>query len=169
MSLEDRLRSHYESLSRVTGFTRAADAKAAPVLALQIALLGGLATRFEELYEIAVSGPWDTERGAVVALAAVYGLLLTTVILLGAMVYMPMNPRTNRSIIFFEDIAAMEFQEFQSKARNMGSNLIEHQLLDQVHLVSKVASIKMRRVRWAILLSLPAIALWFVLLAWSSV
>ena len=90
-------------------------------------------------------------------------------ILLAAMVYMPMNPRTNRSFIFFEDIAAMEFQDFQSKARHMSSNLIEHQLLDQVHRVSKVGSTKMRRVRWAILLSLPAIALWFVLLAWSSV
>ena len=63
----------------------------------------------------------------------------------------------------------MEFQEFQSKARNMSRNLIEHQLLDQVHRVSKLASTKMRRVRWAIVLSVPAIALWFVLLAWSSV
>ena len=103
------------------------------------------------------------------ALAAIYGLLLTAVILLAAMVYMPMNARTNRSLIFFEDIAAMEFHEFQSKARKMSSNLIEHQLLDQVYRVSKVASTKMRRVRWAIMLSLPAIALWFVLLAWSSV
>ena len=139
------------------------------MLALQIALLGALATRFEDLHEIVSAGPWDAERGLVVGLAAIYGLLLSAVILLAAMVYMPMNARTNRSFIFFEDIAAMEFQEFQSKARNMSSNLIEHQLLDQVHRVSKVASIKMRRVRWAIMLSLPAIALWFVLLAWSSV
>ena len=166
--MEERLRSHYESLSRVIRFTRTADTKAAPVLALQVALLGALATRFEDLYAIVASGPWDAERGVVVGLTAIYGLLLTTVILLAAMVYMPMNARTNQSFIFFEDIAAMEFQEFQSKARNMGSNLIEHQLLDQVYRVSKVASIKMRRVRWAILLSLPAIVLWFVLLAWSS-
>ena len=139
------------------------------MLALQVALLGGLTTRFEDLYAIVGSEPWDAEQGLVVALAAIYGLLLTAVILLAAMVYMPMNARTNRSLIFFEDIAAMEFHEFQSKARNMSSNLIEHQLLDQVHRVSKVASTKMRRVRWAIVLSLPAIALWFVLLAWSSV
>ena len=167
--MEERLRSHYESLSRVIRFTRTADTKAAPVLALQIALLGALATRCEDLYAIVTSGPWDAERGVVVGVAAIYGLLLTAVILLAALVYMPMNARTNQSFIFFEDIAAMEFQEFQSKARNMGSNLIEHQLLDQVYRVSKVASIKMRRVRWAILLSLPAIVLWFVLLAWSSV
>ena len=150
-------------------FTRTADTKAAPVLALQVALLGALATRFEDLYAIVTCGPWDAERGLLVGLAAVYSLLLIAVILLAAMVYKPMNARTNQSFIFFEDIAAMEFQEFQSKARNMSSNLIEHQLLDQIYRVSKVASIKMLRVRWAILLSLPAIALWFVLLAWSSV
>ena len=46
--LEERLRSHYESLSRAIRFTRTADAKAAPVLALQVALLGALATRFED-------------------------------------------------------------------------------------------------------------------------
>lgn len=167
--MEERLRSHYESLARVIRFTRTADAKAAPVLALQVALLGGLTTRFEDLYSIIGSEPWDAERGVVIGLAAIYGLLLSVVILLAAMVYMPMNARTNRSFIFFEDVAAMEFQEFQSRARNMSSSLIEHQLLDQVHRVSKIASTKMRRVRWAIVLSLPAIALWFVLLAWSSV
>ena len=167
--MEERLRSHYESLSRVIRFTRTADAKAAPVLALQVALLGGLTTRFEDLYSIIGSEPWDAERGVVIGLAAIYGLLLSVVILLAAMVYMPMNARTDRSFIFFEDVAAMEFQEFQSRARNMSSSLIEHQLLDQVHRVSKIASTKMRRVRWAIVLSLPAIALWFVLLAWSSV
>ena len=55
--LEERLRSHYESLSRVIRFTRTADAKAAPVLALQVALLGALATRSEELSQMMASGP----------------------------------------------------------------------------------------------------------------
>ena len=31
----------------------------------------------------------------------------------------------------------------------------------------EVASVKKRQVRWAIILSLPAIAMWFTLLAWS--
>ena len=61
--MEDRLRSHYESLSRVIGFTRAADAKAAPVLALQVVLLGGLTTRFEDLYEIATSALGTPSEG----------------------------------------------------------------------------------------------------------
>ena len=165
--MEERLRSHYESLSRVIGFTRTADAKAAPVLALQVALLGALATRFEELYLIIVSGPWDAERAAVIGLTLVYSLLLTAVIVLAALVYLPMNAKTGRSLIFFEDIAAMEWGEFQSAARNMSHDLIECQLLHQIYVVGGVASVKMRRVRWAIMISLPAILVWFALLAWS--
>ena len=166
--MEERLRSHYESLSRVIKFTRTADAKAAPVLALQVALLGALSTRSEELYAIIANGPWDVERMAVMGLAIVYGLLLTTVIGLAALVYLPMNRKTGRSLIFFEDVAAMGWEEYQSVARDMSHDLMERQLIDQIYRVSSVASIKMRRVRWAVILSLPAIAVWFVLLVWSN-
>ena len=168
--MEDRLRSHYESLARVIRFTRTADTKAAPVLALQVALLGALATQYAELYALITCGPWNVERMIVAGLAAIYVLLLTAVIGLAAMVYAPMNAKTGRSLIFFEDIATMEFREFESAARDMSHDLIERQLLDQIHRVSVVASVKTRdsRVRYAIILSLPTIPAWFALLAWSN-
>ena len=50
----------------------------------------------------------------------------------------------------------------------MSIEVIEGHLLDQIHRVSKIASLKMRRVRWAFLLSAPAGALWIVLLAWGT-
>ena len=165
--MKERLRSHYESLSRAIRFTRTADAKAAPLLALQVAFLGALATRSEELYHLVASGPWDAERASVIGLAVIYSLLLTAVVLLAALVYLPMNAKTGRSLIFFEDIAAMEWGDFQSAARNMSHDLIERQLIYQIYVVGGVASVKMRRVRWGIILSLPAIAMWFTLLAWS--
>ena len=117
--MEERLRSHYESLARVIRFTRTADAKAAPVLALQVALLGALATRFEELYRMIASGPWDAERMAVIGLTVIYGCLLALEVSLAAWVYTPMNAKAGGSLIFFEDIVAMEWAEFQSAARNM--------------------------------------------------
>ena len=49
----------------------------------------------------------------------------------------------------------------------MSHDLIERQLLHQIYVVAGVVSIKMRRVRWAIIMSLPAILSWFTLLAWS--
>ena len=167
--MEERLRSHYESLSRVIRFTRAADAKAAPVLALQVALLGALATRSEELYHMTASGPWNAESAAVIGLTIIYGFLLAIVIGLAAWVYMPMNAKTGESFIFFEDIAAMEWGDFQSAARNMSHDLVERQLIHQIYVVSRVASAKMRRVRWAIILSLPSIAAWLALLMWSHI
>ena len=165
--MEERLRSHYESPSRVIRFTRTADAKAATVLALQVALLGALATRLAGLYSIIASGPWDVERAAAIALTIIYVCLLALVIGLAAWVYMPMNAKTGDSLIFFEDIAAMEWKDFQSAARNMSHDLIERQLIHQVYVVAGVASIKMRRVRWAIMMSLSAILAWLALLAWS--
>ena len=165
--MEERLRSHYESLSRVIRFTRTADAKAAPVLALQVALLGALATRLAQLYSIIAGGPWDLERAAAIVLTIIYICLLAIVIGLAAWVYMPMNAKTGNSLIFFEDIEAMEWADFQSAARNMSHDLIERQLIHQIYVVAGVASVKMRRVRWAIIMSLPAILAWFALLAWS--
>ena len=110
--------SHYETLSRAIWFTRTADGKAAPVLALQVALLGALSTRSGELYAIIASGPWGVERVVVIGLVIVYGSLLAIVILLAAIVYMPMNAKTCQSLIFFEDIVDMEWEELQSAMIN---------------------------------------------------
>ena len=137
------------------------------MLALQVALLGALAIRLAELYSIIAGGPWDVERTAAIALTIIYIALLALVISLAAWVYMPMNAKTGESLVFFEDIAAMEWADFQSAARNMSHDLIERQLLHQIYVVAGVASLKMRRVRWAIMMSLPAILAWLALLAWS--
>ena len=167
--MEERLTSHYESLSRVIRFTRTADRKAAPVLALQVALLGALATRFDRLLSTIVDGSCDAERVSLIIVLGAFIVSLFTAFGLAAAVYVPRNPRTGKSYVFFEDIAAMEYTEFETAARNMSSDVIERQLLDQIHRVSRVASIKMKRVRWAIWLSVPAVALGLILLAWSSV
>ena len=167
--MEERLQSHYESLSRVIRFTRTADMKAAPVLALQLALTGALASRVDQLVPIVATGPCDAERIALVVVGVVYLLCLAGAIWAAATVYVPRSPKTGQSFIFFEDIAAMEYSVFESKARNMNSVLIEQQLIGQIYRVSGVASIKMKRVRHAIWWSAPAVILGLGLLVWSSV
>ena len=87
---------------------------------------------------------------------------------LAAWVYMPINAKTGDPLIFFEDVAAMEWSDFQSVAQNMNCDLIERQMPQQIHIVAGVASAKMRRARWPIIISLSATAVWFVLLAWSN-
>ena len=166
--MEERLKSHYESLTRVIGFVRAADTKAAPVLGLQIALVGTLAARSDRLQTILVKEPCDVESIILIAVIVLYSLLLVAVVTFAALVYIPINPRTGESFIYFEDIASMDYEIFESRAKGMTTELIESHLLDQIHRVSKIASVKMRRVRCAFLLSAPASALWLVLLAWGT-
>ena len=110
MISEERLKSHYESLSRAIRFVRSADAKAAPVLGLQIALVGTLAARFEKLWTIVGRCPWETESAILAALLVLYGSFVIVVIVLAARVYMPTNPRTGRSLLYFEDISSMEYK-----------------------------------------------------------
>ena len=167
--MEERLTSHYESLSRVIRFTRTADRKAAPVLALQIALLGALATRFDKLQSIIIGGPRDVERVVLIVVLVAFAASLVTAGVLAAAVYIPRSPRTGKSTIFFEDIAAMEYPAFETAARNMSSDVIERQLIDQIYRVSQVASTKMKRVRWAIWSSAPAVVLGLILLWWSAI
>lgn len=169
MIMEERLNSHYESLSRCIAFTRAADAKAAPVLALQIAILGALAARFEKLIPALFAELWCFEKIVLwIVLLAYAGFMIATVFT-AAWVYMPMHRRTGESLIYFEDIAAMQSEAFMKRAKEVSLDSIEEQLLSQIHIVSKIVSAKMRKVRYALLLSGPSLVLGLILLAWGSV
>ena len=169
MNSEERLKSHYESLSRAIRFVRATDAKAAPVLGLQIALVGTLAARFDKLWSVVGRSPWEAESYVLAALLVLYGVFVVAVITMAARVYMPSNPRTGKFLIYFEDISYMDYVAFEAHAKEMTLELIEGQLLDQIHRVSRIASTKMNRVRWAFILTAPSSVLWLVLLVWGSV
>ena len=166
--MEERLRSHYESLTRAIGFTRTADSKAAPALALQVALVGTVAARFERLAPIIVKEPWGVESVALAVLLVLYAMLVVGVVAFAASVYLPRTPKAVGSLIYFEDVAAMSLESFKEQAEAMTPEVIEGQLLHQIHAVSVIASVKMRRVRWAYFLSVPSVILWVVLFGWGS-
>ena len=167
--MQERLRSHYESLARTIGFVGSADTKAAPILGLQIAFVGTLAARSEKLWNIVGGSAWDTESALVLSLIVLYVLSLLSSVALAVLVYVPRNPRSDRSLIYFEDISSTTYEEFENRAKSMSLSDIEDQLLDQVHRVSAIASSKMRRVRYAFATCLVSVPLWVVLLAWGSV
>lgn len=166
--MEERLASHYDSLSRIIWSIRSTDTKAAPVLALHVALIGTLAARAEKLLAILAECPWGTEHYILVVNIAIYLILVIFVMGLAFLVYRPINPLTGDSLIYFEDIAATPFNRFREQAQQMHPEEIENQLLTQIHRVSRIASVKMRRVRWSIMLTIPTCILWAVLLAWGS-
>lgn len=137
------------------------------MLALQVALVGTVAARFERLAPIIGREPWDVESVALAVLLVVYAILVVGVVAFAASVYLPRNPKTGGSVIYFEDVAAMPLETFRKQAISMDAVTIERQLLDQVHAVSRIDSAKMRRVRWAYFFSVPSVMLWVVLLGWG--
>ena len=167
--MEERLKSHYESLQRAIRFTRTADTKAAPVVALQIALLGVLATRYERLLSVITQRQWDAEGVALVGVVILYGVATIGSIAIAAWVYIPANRKANGSLVYFEDIAAMGCQRFKDRSIRMTPEEIEEQLLDQIYRVSGIASDKMRRVRRAFALSGFSGILGIILLGWGSI
>ena len=168
--MEQRLKSHYESLARVVWFTRMADFKAAPIIALQAALIGALATRADELWAIVKEYEWGWERGSVIGLLVIYGASFLAAVLLAGLVYMPKNPKSGKGIlIYFEDISKMKFEQFAAQARQMRPETIERQLLQQIHAISQIVSTKMCRVRWAIRASVLSVIIWAALMAMSNV
>ena len=166
--MEERLKSHYESLQRAIRFTRTADTKAAPVIALQIALLGALATRLERLLPVITQGQWDAEGIALIVVAGIYSISAIVSVAIAAWVYVPVNRKAGGSLIYFEDIAAMGCRQFKERAMGMTPEEIEGQLLDQIYRVSRIASDKMRRVRCAFMASVPSGILGIALLGWGS-
>ncbi len=168
MSMEERTKSHYESLTRAIGFTRSADRKAAPVLALQIALAGTMAARLENLQPIFASDECVVRVLLWLAIGT-YLIFSIAAVVMAAWVYIPRIPRSGRSLIYFEDIASMDAATYVARAKGMSIDMIEEQLLDQNHVVAKIASAKMRSVRWSFLMSGPSGILWLVLMVWGSV
>ncbi len=167
--MEERLKSHHESLQRAIRFTRTADTKAAPVIALQIALAGVLASRLETLTPILVQCQWNVERVLLIGTIALYSISTIVSVAIAAWVYIPVNRKADGSLIYFEDIAAMPYQRFEERSIRITPEEIERQLLAQIHRVSRIASAKMRRVCCAFALSAVSGILGITLLGWGSV
>ena len=167
--MNERLHSHYQSLTRAIDFTKGADAKAAPVVILHVALIGALAFRAAPLFDALKQPSWDTSQIALVLVLALYMYFSVGAIWFAGCVFLPKTPREGNSLIYFEDVAAMCRVCFQSHSKELTPDAIEKQLLQQIFAVSKIASQKMRWVRWALMLSGAAIALWVILLGWGIV
>lgn len=167
--MDIRLHSHYQSLARAIDFTKAADAKAAPVVILHVALIGALAFRASPLFDALKPFTWEAAQVALVLVILLYIVFSLVTISIAGWVFLPKNPKTGKSLIYFQDIAAMCEVCFQSKSKQLNDNAIEEQLIQQIFAVSQIASQKMQRVKWALIVSGGAIGLWLVLLGWSIV
>ena len=87
-------------------------------MGLQIALVGTLAARSDKLQAILVKEPWDVESTIIIAVIVLYCFLLVANGRGSRLsVYVPINPRTDESLIYFEDIAAMDYDTLRSPSQ----------------------------------------------------
>ena len=163
--MQERIQSHYASLDRIIGFTRVADAKAAPIVVLQTALAGTLASQSASLAALLNDGPWDVGRQIAVGLFIAYIVTSASALALAGIVYRPMTPKAQGSLIYFEYISSMESDAFIEASTGLEDAAIESQLLDQIWRVSKITSEKFWLVRAAVFLSGPSFLTWATLLA----
>jgi hypothetical protein len=157
--LDDRLRSHYATYERVIGFTRVADVKAAPLLAFHSALIGVLVGESGSIVGTFEEASCSEEVGMAI-LIAIYAATTLASLTSAALVYLPVTPPANSSLVYFEDIKAMKSDEFVGRSKALDSEMIEDHLLDQIHRVSAIASKKFARIRVSMLLAAPAFAAW---------
>ena len=97
------------------------------------------------------------------ALMVLLDLLLIVAVVSAANVYFSRNPRTSVSLADYEAISMMPSESFREQGEAEVLEVVGGQLLHQIRVASILASVKMRRVRWAYFLNVPSVALWVVL------
>ena len=168
MAVGERNKSHLETLRRVIEFTKVADTKSAPLLALQTTLAGITVTQAPKIGSLLEEGNACATRVAALLLLAAYAVPAVASWGWAAWVYMPRARKTGTSLIYFEDIRHMDKAEFVSCSKTLTDEVLEENLIDQVYRVSTLASDKFRWVRRSIQCGAVALVAWIVLVAWAQ-
>lgn len=169
MDVDDRIKFHIATLDRVIGFTRVADAKAAPLLALQASLVAILLGTMPQVRELLTGGRHEWQTYAAWPFAALYGLMASASWLLAARVYIPRTPRDPGSLLYFEEIRRVPVIEMKSQLLGLDDVAWEDQLLRQIAAISTIASEKFSWVRWSFITGTASLVGWIVLMVWVRV
>lgn len=163
----ERNKVHTATLERVIGFTRVADAKAAPLIALQTTLAGLLLGQTKQIVALCADTSHAFSPYVVAGLVGIYVFSAVTSWIYAARVYVPLIPPAGGSLIYFEDIRAMARTDFKARSAGLGPTALEEALLDQIFRVSEIASRKFGWVRTSFQMGALAVLTWAVLLGWA--
>jgi len=164
----ERYKFHTATLERIIGFTRVADIKAAPILALQAALPGLLLAHTRQLLVLATDLRSRLTPHLVWGLLAIWSLSALLAWIYAARVYIPMTPPAGGSLIYFEDIRRMDAADFRARGSRLTAEEVEQALLDQIWRVSRIASVKLAYIRISFVVGAIALVSWAVLLGWVT-
>ena len=173
---EDRIEHHTRTLDRAIQLTFIADAKAAPILALQATLAAVSVSQLSPILDLL--SPSHHTGGAIVGawlLFAAYAATALVALTLASLVFLPRANRSpqrsdeDRSLVFFEDIRSLPEEEFRRRSKLLREEQLEDDLLTQVYAVSSIASAKFSHVMSAYLASAAGLCLWLALMVWARV
>lgn len=162
-SLDVRLRMHVATLDRTITFTRHADTKAAPLLALNATLAVATVAQTDQLHQALVADGVSLISALAWACLLSYAFLTVFSTVLAIRVFIPATPRTGNSIVYFEDIRAMGRDDFIYLGTRDPDDGLELDILTQIHAVSGIASRKFRWLRHSFVASLCALGFWLPL------
>jgi hypothetical protein len=171
-----RIDQYAKALDRAVQLTQIADAKAAPVLALQATLAAVTVSQSSAVGQLLNADNHDVLLVAFAAvLLCVYAGTAIFAGVLGVLVYLPRAPRPGNSersapgsLIYFDDIRRMPRDVFVQRASEQEFAAFERDIMTQVHTVSGVAALKMGYVRVALLMTIVTFAAWLPLIAWAQ-
>jgi hypothetical protein len=163
-ALDIRLRLHISTLDRNITFTRHADSKAAPLLALQATLAAATVTQTDRLQAVLDPGSVSAVRCALAwILLLAYALPAVASLALAIRVFVPATPGTGRSVFYFEDIRRMSLPDFLTAGTTEPDVELERDLLEQIHAVSAIAARKFGWLRISFFAAIIALAAWLPL------
>lgn len=149
------IRVQEDSLSRISGWIQAADAKASPILAIDAALTATLVAL------AARPGAWSTSSPYWLAIGCVLPLVSSILISLA------MFPRITGnlpSLLYFGDIASISPEEYRGRVVRRSPGEYLDDLIAQSHTNSKIATKKFRWVRLSTLVLVVGVIPWLVAL-----
>lgn len=163
VSVDARLRLHVATLDRTITFTRHADTKAAPLLALQATLAAATVAQTRDISNL-LGGSLTLHSGLSWLCLVGYAALAAVSLLLAIRVFIPATPRTGGSIVYFEDIRGMPRDRFiEAGMEEPGEELVTD-ILTQIHVVSTIASRKFAWLRISFIAMLGSLAFWLLLI-----
>ncbi len=150
----EKLHEHLEQvLEKQLSWIQSADAKAAIVLPISIAMTGTVAALAPK-----IMCSW--EMISIFSIAVTFLLLVFSIIFLGLSTF-PRTSGPKNSLIYFGGISRNSLEEFKSKALKLTSSAYTEDLINQIHRNAQIASIKHTAIKRSI------ICLYLVIIPWA--
>ena len=143
-------------LDRLMGFFPRVEAKATFILALNVAMLGVLASNFP-VRDI------DSPRGCFGIIAAL--LLILSLSQLYVVFFPHLKPGEKPSLVFFGDIADAGWRAYHKADTTLTDDALIEDLTCQIWRNSEILKIKFDRTRSAFIFTLVALPFWLLLLS----